>query len=48
MGTQSARLFHAADNEVDGSFKYLLLEAFQTAPVQAELSEALGAFCFDT
>ena len=48
MGTQSARLFHAADNEVDGSFKHLLPEALQTAPTQAELSEALGGFCFNT
>lgn len=35
------RPLHAAGNEVDGSFKHLLLEALQTAPVQAELSEVL-------
>ena len=37
-----------ADNEVDGSFKHLLPEALQTAPTQAELSEVLCDFCFDT
>lgn len=37
-----------ADNEVDGSFKHLLPEALQTAPVHTELSEILGDFCFST
>lgn len=48
MGTWSVRPFHVADNEVDGSFKHLLPEALQTAPIQATLSEVLSDFCFDT
>lgn len=39
---------HVADNEVDGSFKHLLPEALQTAPVHAELSELPGDFYFGT
>ena len=47
-GNMVREALRVTDNEVAGSFKHLLPEAHQTAPVHAELSEVLGDFCFDT